>query len=367
MSIEAFLENQLFQLTVEASPAGMLMVDSDGRIVLVNAQALEWFGYRRDELIGQPVETLVPTSHRDTHARYRAQFQTNATARPLVRGRDLSARRKDGSEMPVDISLHPIDSPAGPLVLANILDATQRQRAEQIPNERLAAIGEMVSGLAHECRNALQRARACLDLLELDLTGQVDQLDLVARTRRAIVDLERNYETVSDYAAPMHLERNEVDIAQLIREAFDDIRADLEPQQLTLEIVACEFATLNCVDRARLKQVFRNLLENSKAACDKAGEIIAKIEIFEKNGTKWQQTAILDSGIGIPTESRGRVFEPFFTTKQSGTGLGLAICKRIVEAHGGTIALKELPRQRGTAIQIDLPIATCSRRSNQSR
>lgn len=366
MSIEAYLENQLFQLTVEASPAGMLMVDADGRIVLVNAQALEWFGYRREELLGRPVESLVPVSHRDAHARHRAQFQRADSTRPLVNGRNLSARRKDGTELPVDISLHPIDTPAGRLVLANILDASQRQRAEQIPNERLAAIGEMVSGLAHECRNALQRARACLDLLELDLNGQPDQLDLAARIRRAIEDLERNYETVSDYAAPLHLERKEVDIAQVIREAYDDIRAATGPLHLKLKFMNRQAHSTISIDRFRMKQVFRNLLENSLAACDKSGEIIAQIKDSEINGSKWQQVTILDSGSGIPIENRGRVFEPFFTTKQTGTGLGLSICRRIIEAHGGTIALREMPRDCGTAVEINVPLVNGSRPLNDS-
>ncbi len=357
MRIESYLENQLFRLIVEASPAGIVMVDAVGKIVLVNPQALRWFGYDESELIGKSVEALIPVSQQDAHVRHRARYHRQPHTRTIADGQDLIAKSKSGAEFPVDISLHSIDSPSGPLTLAYILDATQRQKAKQIPEERLAAIGEMVTGLSHECRNALQRARACLDLLELDLGDDSNQLNLATRIRRALGDLESNYEIVKGYAAPLYLEKTEADLAQLIQEAFDEMHVESGPLQIRLDIIANEGETTNRVDRARMKQVFRNLLENSKAACEEQGRIEARIcTVAQNNGVIWQQTAISDSGSGIPTDYRRRIFEPFFTTKQSGTGLGLAICRRIIEAHGGFIAAYDSPRLPGAMLQVDLPM-----------
>lgn len=119
-----------FRLVVEASPSGLLMVDRDGRIVLVNAQLERLFGYSRAELIGQPVDLLVPERSRPGHAGQRAAFFAAPTGRPMGAGRDLCARRKDGSEFPVEIGLSPAQTEAGVMVLCSVVDISQRQQAE---------------------------------------------------------------------------------------------------------------------------------------------------------------------------------------------------------------------------------------------
>lgn len=119
-----------FRLVVEASPSGLLMVDREGRIVLVNEQMERLFGYARAELIGQPVELLVPERARGAHTGFRAAFSDRPAARPMGAGRDLFARRKDGSEFPVEIGLNPIALEDGPVVLGTIVDITQRHQAE---------------------------------------------------------------------------------------------------------------------------------------------------------------------------------------------------------------------------------------------
>ncbi len=352
----AFLaENHLFHGIFNASPAGMVITDLDGKIRMVNQQALEWFGYREEELLGKFIEILIPTAHRGAHTAHRARYMNHMTPRSMAKGRDLFSLCKDGTEFPVDISLHPLETPAEKLILANILDASLRQQAQRVPKERLAAIGEMVTGLAHESRNALQRARGCLDLLELDLDDDSEQRDLTRRIRQSLEDLERNYEEVRNYAAPIMLDRASLDLSHLLQESFDDLRFESGADNVTLHIEVSDGAVVNWVDKHRLKQVFRNLIENAISASAPDSELWARFKIIHVGDQLWQQIQFSDSGAGLSPELCSRIFAPFFTTKQAGTGLGLAICQRIVEAHAGTIRAI-VSNEPGLTIQIDLPL-----------
>jgi len=140
-SAENLLTAESYRLIVEAMPSAVLLTDPCGRILLVNAEGEKLFGYSREELIGQPVEMLIPPRLRTSHPAQRAAYAAHAEARPMGRGRELFALRKDGSEMPVEIGLNPISTPCGPLVLAVVIDITERKLAEA-SEARLAAIVE---------------------------------------------------------------------------------------------------------------------------------------------------------------------------------------------------------------------------------
>ena len=163
--------DRLFRLVVEAAPNAMVMANKKGEITMVNAQAERVFGYSRGELLGQPVEILVPTRFAHRHPDLRATFHTNPSPRPMGAGRDLYGRKKDGSEFPIEIGLNPIDTDEGPMVLSAIVDITERKAAESSLKEsqsrmqelhsellhvsRLSAMGEMASALAHELNQPL--------------------------------------------------------------------------------------------------------------------------------------------------------------------------------------------------------------------
>jgi C4-dicarboxylate-specific signal transduction histidine kinase len=202
--------------------------------------------------------------------------------------------------------------------------------------ERLAAIGQMATGLAHEARNALQRARACLERLRFRLEGQPECLDLLARMQAAQGDLHHLYEDVREYAAPIHLDARACDLRQVWRQAWEDLASDRHgrPAELREEDGRLD---LGCVaDPFRLKQLFRNLLDNALVAG--ARRIVIRCAQAELEGRPAVQIAVCDDGPGFTPEQSGKLFEPFYTTRVHGTGLGLAICKRIVQAHGGSIA-----------------------------
>jgi signal transduction histidine kinase len=231
----------------------------------------------------------------------------------------------------------------------------ERKRAEEKVRqaERLAAIGEMVTGLAHESRNALQRAEACLELLALRVKDRPELLPLVHDIQKAQDHLHYLYEEVRGYAAPINLKRQRTDLGVLLGETWEDLasrngrQAQLEQQSAGVDL-ACE------ADPMALGQVFRNVLENALSAGADPVEIRAAWSATELEGQPALRMCLVDNGPGMSAEVRAKVFEPFFTTKTQGTGLGMAIARRIVEAHGGRIGLGP-PRERGAEIVLTLP------------
>lgn len=331
---------------VENLPAGAIFVDRHD--LFINRAVERLTGYSSGEIgtVNDWFRLLCADRFDECLKKYRriqaADFKDTCLL-PIV--------RKDGVRRELNIAAHRYDHHEVWLVT----DVTELQDAERrlVQSERLAAIGQMVTGLAHESRNALQRARGCLDLLELDLEGKSEQLNLISRIRRALGDLQRNYEEVKQYAAPITLERSHVDLAEIVQAAFDDLSAEFDSNPPRLSI----HSQGNCsvrVDAHRMGQLFRNVLENAIAAASGPAIIDVDVQPCDREGDRWVQCVITDHGIGMDQETLTRVFEPFYTTKQSGTGLGMAICKRIIDAHEGTIHATSAPNQ-GTSVTIQLP------------
>ncbi len=228
-----------------------------------------------------------------------------------------------------------------PAVLAVGHDFTERREAHErmLRAERLAGIGQMITGLAHESRNALQRIQSCSEMLELEVEGNDEALRLVHRLQSAQDDIRRLLDEVRSFAAPVQLERSPCDLSHIWREAWQLVETARRDRDTALEEPAGEVDSKLCADRFRLVQVFRNLLENSLAACSGPVRIsIACREVTHESGPALE-ISVRDNGPGLTPEARLSVFEPFFTTKTKGTGLGMAIARQIVEAHGGWIDL----------------------------
>ncbi|MGQ0635329.1 MAG: protoglobin domain-containing protein [Planctomycetaceae bacterium] len=225
-----------------------------------------------------------------------------------------------------------------------------QQRALQA--ERLAAIGQTVTGLAHESRNALQRSQACLEMLVLEVNDRPQALNLVARLQQAQDDLHELYEEVRDYAAPIVLRCSRHSLVDILHDTWADLAVSRAARDARLTVEAGSLDTTCNVDRRAVEQVFRNIIENSLAACRDPVEIAAKLRETSLEGRPAVQVALIDNGPGLSPEAQQKIFEPFYTTKVRGTGLGMAICRRLVEAHGGTIAVGE--KGAGAAIVVTL-------------
>ena len=225
-----------------------------------------------------------------------------------------------------------------------------------VANERLAAIGEMVAGLAHESRNAFQRSHACLAELSLDVAGMPDSLDLVRKVQRALDDLNMLLEEVRNYAAPIILERRKCDIVSLVNETWQQI---LDAKQLEtppkLDLVRPKnVPEIWHIDGDRIRQIVRNLLENAIFASEDEDTILVELSI-KTMAKPVLQLSISDQGDGVSPDQRDEIFAPFFTTKTKGTGLGLAISRRIAQAHNGTLDVTS-SEAGGAKFTLEIPL-----------
>jgi signal transduction histidine kinase len=220
--------------------------------------------------------------------------------------------------------------------------------------ERLAAIGQMMTGLAHESRNALQRSQACLEMLKLEVNEHPAALKLVERIQNAQDHLHQLYEEVRDYAAPIRLKREDHDLQAILYDTWDHLAAQRNGRDAHLDFRAANARRICRVDRFAIEQVFRNVFENSLSACHDPVQIHVDFRTVEFEGQPAIEMSLADNGPGLSPESRFKIFEPFFTTKTKGTGLGMAIARRIVEAHGGRIEVgRDGP---GAEIVITMPL-----------
>jgi two-component system, NtrC family, sensor histidine kinase HydH len=261
----------------------------------------------------------------------------------------------------VDYILKPIDADQLRNRLASLAErkrlAAELKEAQQraLQAERLAAIGQVYAGLTHESRNALQRSQACLERLAKRVRDQPEALDLIDRVQDAQNHLHQLYEEVRNYAAPLnHLDRQRRDLGELLRQTWENL-GPARDGRITRLVENDDRPDLGCaVDAYRIEQIFRNTLENSLSACTDPVEIRVNWNELDLNGSPNLQVRIRDNGPGLTAEARQRIFEPFYTTKTRGTGLGMAITKRIVEAHGGYIAVSDHSGP-GAEIEIVLP------------
>jgi signal transduction histidine kinase/FixJ family two-component response regulator len=221
------------------------------------------------------------------------------------------------------------------------IDVTERKKEQEraLHTERLAAIGQMVTGLAHESGNALARSQSCLEMLAWEVEDRPEAQDLIRRIQNAQDHLRHLYEEVRGYAAPVKLEREWWDLGQIWRQTWENLSVARQGRDAVLREHTGD-VDLRCqVDSFRLDQVFRNVLENSLTACKGPVQIDVRSSEATLNGRPAIRVTIHDNGPGLTPEQRRRIFEPFFTTRTKGTGLGMAIAQRIVEAHGGQIGV----------------------------
>jgi two-component system sensor kinase FixL len=362
------LAEERLRLVVESSPNGMVLADHDGRMVLVNRGTERLFGYSREELVGQRVEMLVPEGFRGGHPGHRAGYQAAPRARAMGHGSDLFARRRDGSEFPVEIGLSPIESTEGVLVLAAIVDITARkaaeaeavrQRAELAHFGRVSTMGQLASALAHELNQPLGAILRNAEAAELFLGQSPPDLEEVGAILGDIRKDDRRAGDVIDRMRAL-LKRREPERASLsIDGLVDDVMVLVQPDALsrkvTLRIEVPKGLPLVRGDRVQLQQVLLNLILNGM---DAMGEIPAEerrlVVRARQSGERAIEVAVEDAGRGVPEAKLARLFEPFFTTKPEGMGLGLPISFSIIEAHGGRIWAES--RSTGATFFFTLPV-----------
>ncbi len=332
---------------LEAAPDALVIVGQDGRIQLVNGQVEKLFGYAREELLGQPVEILVPARFRDLHPGHRQGYLGGPRARPMGAGLDLRAVRKDGSEFPAEISLSPMHDERGMLVTAAIRDVSDRKQLEQKMLEANRLKSEFLANMSHELRTPLNAIIGFTELLHKGKAGPVSDTqteylgDVLASARHLLQLINDVLDLAKVESGKMDNRPEETDLARLVNEVRDVLRGLFAAKRL--QVTSRVDVPRVVIDPARFKQILYNYLSNAIKFTGENGRISIRI------GPETADTFRLDvedSGIGIAPEAFGRLFVEFQQLDAStakrypGTGLGLALTKRIAEANGGRVEVK---------------------------
>jgi PAS domain S-box-containing protein len=368
---------QKFKDLLEAAPDAMVIVDRKGEIVLVNSQAEKLFGYQREELLGKPVEMLVPEHYRAKQSGQRQSFFVDSGARSVRAGLELHGLRRNGTEIPVEISLSPLETEEGTLVMSAIRDITERKHAQLERElleqrlrqaEKMESVGRLAAGIAHDFNNVLAGVFAYGEMLfeetpERSPLRRYAQNVLTAATRgRALVD------QILDYSRSQRGKRAPIDIGPVVAETLELLHGSL-PAAIRLEASAPQLPLVVIGDATQLHQVVMNLCSNAIQAMSAGGTLRVALETTElpaeralSHGTLrpgyYVRLTVEDSGSGMDSATLARIFEPFFTTKEigRGTGLGLSLVYAIVTDAGGAMDVLSIP-ERGSTFTIYLPSA----------
>ena len=358
----------IFQPMLDAAPDAMIGVNSDGIIVMANTQTEVVFGYHPDQLLGEPIEVLVPDDVKDLHPTHRSEYFREPRTRPMGAGLALSGRRADGTEFPAEISLSSIQTEDGPVSLAAIRDITDRVAAEDETREAREeadranqAKSDFLSRVSHELRTPLNSILGFGQLLEMETLpdGQRRSVLQILEAGEHLLDLINEILDIEKIASGrMTLSLEPVHVGLVLDEALKLVRPIADQDGVHLIQPPEEFEISVQADRQRLKQVFLNLLSNAVKFNRMGGEVRISGETTSRGSFR---ITVADTGQGIAPDQMGNLFTPFSRLGAErrgieGTGLGLALSKNLVETMAGSIEAESVPG-KGSTFRIELPIA----------
>ncbi|MBI2078681.1 MAG: PAS domain-containing sensor histidine kinase [Euryarchaeota archaeon] len=350
---------------VESAPDAVIVADEKGVIVLANKRVEDFFGYRREELVGQPVEILVPPGLRARHKEHVREFMRDPGIRLMgERGISLHGLRKDGSEIAIDISLGPVPTTDGPRIMAVVRDFGRHQAEADRRADEIARLEGAFSTLGHELGNFLVPIKLHVHMLKLRLApAERDLHDSLALVER---NVERLARLLTDILASVRLKRGQlpvrlraVDVNALVAESVHSYMGATREKDIQIAQDPAPAPLWVQGDPDRLHEVMFNLLTNAWKFTPRGGRVDIKVE---KQGTEAVVT-VRDTGRGIDPSELQRLFQPFSrapAVKRDGVpglGLGLYLSRGIIELHHGRIWAESKGHGRGATFRVALPIS----------
>ena len=391
---ESVQADQKFKELLESTPDAMVIVDHDGEIVLVNSQAIKLFGWSRADLMGKKIEILMPERFRGKHPANRSTFSAQPLARAMGAGLELFGLRKDGTEFPAEISLSPLKTGEGNLVMSAIRDMTERKRFEQALNEKNVELehasrmkSEFLATMSHELRTPLNAIIGFSEALKDGLMGQMSDTqheyigDIFSSGQHLLSLINDILDLSKVEAGMMSLELEAVDLNSLLSNSLSIVREKAAVQRIHLELDTGDDLGVPMLDMRKTKQIVYNLLSNAVKFSASGGRVtvrtrrVARAAVGTLPGAwpvhsfplasneynEFLEISVSDGGIGISKENMAKLFQPFrqidssLARKFEGTGLGLAMVKRLAELHGGAVAVASAEGE-GAIFAVWLPL-----------
>lgn len=372
-----------FRRILESAPDAMVIADAQGRILLVNGETERLFGYRRDELIGHPVEILMPERFRGRHPQQRQEYTAHPRTRPMDEGLELYGLRKDNTEFPAEISLIPIETPEGKVTSSAIRDVTARKAAEKalreaeerqhtqtetdlILTQQMQLKDEFLSHVSHELRSPLTAIHLfvtnLLDKLAGDLNPEQHEcLGIVLRNVKQLQAMINDLlEVTRVQAGKLMIELQCTPASDAIVYAVNTLQGAATAKGITLSSDISRPLPSVCADPTRIRQILVILVDNAIKFTPAKGTVKIRARLFEGN-PNLLVLEVADSGCGISADMTERIFERLFQTSdpalagRKGLGLGLYICKELVARQGGQIWAKSAAGQ-GAVFSFTVPV-----------
>ncbi len=335
-------------ILVSSLPIGLIATDGSGTIKVCNEAAADLVGVIRETIIGKmPVEALPQGLAK--------MLSGNSEEQAVQRQRELLLEEGLGKPRVLQLASVVVSDDdrnfAGEVLLIRDLTEVKLLEKELQRSERLAALGKMAAGVAHELRNPLSSIKGLAVLLRSHFAGPSREAETADVLVKEVERLNRSIGELLDYAKPGQLNREPASITEIFTKTLSLVQMDAEAYGIAIDFSVQDGLPKLMVDSDKLKQVFLNLLLNAIQAMPDGGTLQVRLAMGEDN----LLIVIRDNGVGIQPENLSRVFDPYYTTKNDGTGLGLAMSAKIVEEHGGRIKIASVPGQY-TEVRIVLPV-----------